>query len=490
MLFLAKNIINSYQKLLDRISHPAWIIDSLGQICLINTAWLAYRGRSLSKEKSIFFWDFLPAAEREGIKELWQKQIEQVSTKPWQSLNRLQNILGDCGLFNLEGELLNDDEEYVIVTAIPVETAILSGLESADYKSKKLQLERNIEFVRRIMESSQDCINVLDLNGRLLYMNDGGQDIMEIEDFSAVQNAPWLSFWQGCDRQSAEQAFAKAIEGEVGRFDGYCATAKGTPRWWEVVVTPMFDAENRVQDILSVSRDITAYKTAQAALQKRNQELDRYTYVVTHDLKAPLRAISNLSGWIIEDLDDRLPPENQEHLNLLEQRVQRMIALIDGLLELSKIGRQKLSSESIHLTELVDEIIDSLSPNTGFKIAYAKSLPIISTKRILLTQVLSNLISNAIKHHDRDEGQIEITIQSDDAHYQFAIADDEPGVAESERERIFEIFQTLKNNTSNTNTGIGLALVKKIIEEEGGKLWLEENTPRGCRFNFIWRKTT
>ena len=492
MLSLAKNTINSYQKLLDRISHPALIVNLSGQVYLTNTAWSEYSARSLSKSKSkLLFWDFLPEAERESTKVQWQKHLAPSSTQPWRSRNNLQNILGDCSLFDLEGEVLSEeDDPLAIVTAIPVEsTSLLSASELADYKRKELQLERNVEFVRRIMESSQDCIKVLDLKGRLLYMNNGGQDIMEIEDFTAIQNAPWLSFWDGCDREGAEQAFAKALEGEVGRFDGYCTTAKGTPRWWEVVVTPMFDRNHRVQEILSVSRDITARKTAQVALQKRNQELDRYTYVVTHDLKAPLRAISNLSGWIIEDLGDRLPPENQEQLSLLEQRVQRMNALIDGLLEFSRIGRQKLSIESVQITELLDEIIDSLSPSNGFKMTYDESLPTIFTKRILLTQVLSNLISNAIKHHDRDEGQIEITIEEDDTHYQFAIADDGPGIDESERERIFEIFQTLNNNTSSTNTGIGLALVKKIIEEEGGKLWIEENTPRGCKFNFIWRKT-
>ena len=490
MLLLDKNIVDPYQKLLDRIPYPAWIINSLGQIYLANTAWSEYRGRSLSKEKSILFWDFLPAAERDEAKTRWQKNLAQ-STQSWQSRNSLQNILEDYSLYDLEVEVLSDDAYCLwLLTAIPVESISLpSELEPADYKQKELQLERNVEFVRRIIESSQDCIKVLDLEGRLLYMNDGGQDIMEVEDFTAIQNAPWLSFWSGCDRQNAEQAFARALEGENGRFDGYCATAKGTPRWWEVVVTPMFDRDGRVQEILSVSRDITARKKAQATLQKRNQELDRYTYIVTHDLKAPLRGISYLSSWIVEDLGDRLPSKNQEQLNLLKQRVQRMSAFVDGLLEFSKIGRENLSSESIPITQLLDEITDSLCVSASFKIVYAKSLPIVTTKRILLTQVLSNLISNAIEHHDCDEGYIEITVREYDTYYQFAIADDGPGIADCDKERVFKIFQTLNKNTSNLNTGIGLALVKKIIEEEKGELWLEKNNPRGCKFNFIWRKT-
>ena len=141
------------------------------------------------------------------------------------------------------------------------------------------------------------------------------------------------------------------------------------------------------------------------------------------------------------------------------------------------------------MNESVREKIDSLSPPAGFKIINHDLAPVLLTKRLLLNQVLSNLINNAIKHHDSDRGEIELTVVEYDRYYQFAIADNEPGIAESERERIFEIFQTI-NNSSPANTGIGLALVKKIVNEEGCKLWLEENTLRGCKFCFTWLKSS
>ena len=480
-----------YQKLLNRISDPAWLMERSGKIHLVNTAWENYTGRSLLTSEPSFLWNLIPPESE--IQALWHN----CSSRIWQDQLELKDAQGNYSLFDLELERLSPDNTLlwigtasVVTKAIAKESTASAIVEPdlSDYKQKEIKLQRNIEFVRRILESSPDCIKVLDLQGRLLYMNDGGQVIMEIDDFTQVQYSAWLDFWQGCDRQLAEKAFATAKAGKIARFDGYCATAKGTPRWWEVIVTPILDENERVEEILSVSRDITARKIAEQALKKRNQELARFTYIVSHDLKAPLRGIANLSEWITEDLGDLVPDETKEHLDLLGQRVKRMDALINGLLKLSRIGRQELPVESVDVSELLKEVIDSLSPPADFKIT-SVALPVLATKRLLLSQVLSNLISNAIKHHDRDTGQIEVTVQDCNTHYQLAIADDGPGIPQTDRERIFEIFQTIGNTSSTTtNTGIGLALVKKIIQEEGGQLWLEENSPRGCKFCFTWAK--
>lgn len=474
----------AYQKLLDRILDLAWIVDGTGQIHLTNTAGQNYLGRSPASSP-VFLWDLFSIAQQDAAKTQWKQNFDRL----WQSKQELRDAVGNYNLFSLELEPLTSDNNISLWLGIASgdRSSVSATIESelTDYKQKELKLQRNVEFVRRIMESSNDCIKVLDLQGRLLYMNDGGQNIMEIDDFTQVQYSPWLNFWYDCDRQEAERAFNLAKTGKVARFDGFCATAKGTPKWWEVVVTPMFDKDNRVTEILSVSRDITSRKVAERALQERNRELDRFTYVVSHDLKAPLRGIYNLSQWIIEDFATQIPDEMKQQLNLLYRRVRRMDALVDGLLKFSKLGRQKLPTESIDVGELLQETIEVLAVPDNFQITKAH-LPVLFTKRLLLTQVFSNLISNAIKHHDRDTGKIEITALDCNTYYQFAIADNGPGIPESERERIFEIFQTLNNNTSSTNTGIGLALVQKIVRDEGGKIWLEENSPRGCKFCFTW----
>jgi PAS domain S-box-containing protein len=225
----------------------------------------------------------------------------------------------------------------------------------------------------------------------------------------------------------------------------------------------------------------------QENLKERNQELDSFAYLVSHDLKAPLRAIANLSTWIEEDLDARIAQTSQQQFLLLRERIHRMDTLIDGLLHYSQVGRKALESEIVDVAQLLSEIIDSLSPPESFKIEILSSLPTLVTKRILLSQVFANLLSNAIKHHDQAEGRIEISAVNLGNCYQFSIADNGPGIPDGkDRERIFEIFQTLKPSDTKANTGIGLAVVKKIVEGEGGQIWLDNERIEGTCFSFTW----
>jgi signal transduction histidine kinase len=226
-------------------------------------------------------------------------------------------------------------------------------------------------------------------------------------------------------------------------------------------------------------------------LGDRNRELDQFAYVASHDLKAPLRAIANLSEWIEEDLEGQASPEVQQHMNLLRKRVHRMEALINGLLDYSRVGRSKVPIETVNVATLLAEVIDSLDPPPTFRIE-AKAMPTIQARRLPLSQVFSNLISNAIKHchrddgSHRDDGKIWITAQRKDKFYEFAISDNGQGIAPEHQTRIFTIFQTLEPRDKTENTGIGLSIVKKIVETEGGKVWVESEPGKGATFRFTW----
>jgi PAS domain S-box-containing protein len=268
----------------------------------------------------------------------------------------------------------------------------------------------------------------------------------------------------------------------------------GTPQYFLAAIKDITDrkqleilTQTQTTDLQRLNNSLIL---AQQQLQERNQELDRFVSIAAHDLKAPLRAIANLAEWIEEDLQEHIPGENSQ-LQLLRQRVKRMDALIDGLLRYSRAGKEQLEIETVDVAEMLAETIDSLSPPASFEIRVVNSMPILHTKRLLLSQVFANLISNAIKHHDCPNGKIEITVEDLGDRDLFSIADDGPGIPDGEsRERIFEIFQTLKPIKDSTeNTGIGLALVKKIVEGEGGKIWLDDECIKGCRFCFIWLKT-
>jgi PAS domain S-box-containing protein len=234
--------------------------------------------------------------------------------------------------------------------------------------------------------------------------------------------------------------------------------------------------------------DITDRNRDRSTLEERNQELDSFVHVVSHDLKAPLRAIANLSRWIEEDLAGSIPAANQEQMNLLRTRVKRMEATIDGLLDYARIGRTEDSIEPVDVSELIAETIDTLASPPTFTIAIAQNLPTLYTKRLLLTQVFTNLIGNAIKHHDRVDGTIHLGIAERPDCYEFAIADDGPGIALEFQERVFNIFQAVNPQNRTDSTGIGLAIVKKIVEAEGGTIRLESEPGRGTTFYFTWPK--
>ena len=223
-------------------------------------------------------------------------------------------------------------------------------------------------------------------------------------------------------------------------------------------------------------------------LKNRNRELDHFAYVTSHDLKAPLRAISNLATWLSEDLEGQIPAENQQQLDLMQSRVKRMDGLIQGLLDYSRVGRQNISVTVVNLSELINEAIDFLSPPPGFEIEIPPNLPTFATQALSLQQVFTNLISNAIKYHPQQQGKITILVEEQEEFYQFGVQDDGLGIDPQYHERIFTIFQTLQPRDSIESTGIGLSIVKKIVESQGGKIWVESQLGQGATFYFTWRK--
>jgi signal transduction histidine kinase/CheY-like chemotaxis protein len=223
-------------------------------------------------------------------------------------------------------------------------------------------------------------------------------------------------------------------------------------------------------------------------LEKRNQELDEFSYIVSHDLQAPLRGIANLAKWLAEDLNDQLPAENQQQLELIQSRVVQMNALINDLLQYARVGKENIESASVSISQLLEEVVSLLAPPPDFKIQFPSDLPTLKTRVLLLKQVLSNLIGNAIKHHDRPDGKIEILVNDQGSLLQFTVVDDGPGIAMEYHEKVFGIFQKLVGRDDLKGTGIGLAIIKKIVEGQGGLVWVKSEVGKGSAFSFTWPK--
>jgi signal transduction histidine kinase len=243
-------------------------------------------------------------------------------------------------------------------------------------------------------------------------------------------------------------------------------------------------AERELQRLNESLEHHIASRTAEA--ERKAQYLEQFAYVTSHDLKAPLRAVANLAQWIEEDLDKRLDDSSREQLSLLRDRVRRMNDLIEGLLEYSRVGKTGDAASDVETGELIAEVIDSLSPPKGFKIKVRGEMPTLHADRLQLGQVFSNLLSNSLKHHGDDKGKIRIAVKDRGEMYEFSVCDDGPGIAPEYHDKVFQMFQTLASSDYKNSTGIGLALVKKIVEEHGGKIWIESEPGEGACVYFTW----
>jgi len=251
-------------------------------------------------------------------------------------------------------------------------------------------------------------------------------------------------------------------------------------------INERLNAEKELQQLNETLEQRVTVRTAEA--ERHAKELEQFAYVTSHDLKAPLRGIANLAAWLEEDLREKLTETTREQLELLRDRVLRMNALIEGLLDYSRIGKAAQSMTSVDTGELLAEIIDSLSPPDGITIDVAANMPTLHTDRLHLYQVFSNLISNSIKHRKDEQGHTAVTVQERGEYYEFTVTDDGPGIPPEYHDKVFMMFQTLAVHDYGSNTGIGLALVKKIVQEHGGSITLESAEGTGATFRFTWPK--
>ncbi len=243
-------------------------------------------------------------------------------------------------------------------------------------------------------------------------------------------------------------------------------------------------------------RDITKRKKIEQnqvellqKLEKKNKELNDFAYIVSHDLKAPLRAIGSLTNWLMNDYGEKFDKEGKQYIQLLIGRVTRMDNLIDGILQYSRIGKVKESEQEINLNSLLKEVIDSLAPSSNIEITFDNNLPTIEIGKISMVQIFQNLISNAINYMDKPKGKINIGSIEEENHWKFYVKDNGPGIEEKYFEKIFQIFQSLMARDQKESTGIGLAIVKKTVESYNGTVWVESKVGEGTTFYFTLPKS-
>jgi two-component system, sensor histidine kinase and response regulator len=222
--------------------------------------------------------------------------------------------------------------------------------------------------------------------------------------------------------------------------------------------------------------------------QQINRQLDEFVYIVSHDLKAPLRGLSSVTSFLEDELGTDLKPEVRDLLEMVKSRTSRMQSLIDGILHYSRMANNRTEKETVKLMDVITNIIDLLSVPGHVRIQYPDNLPVLFDEKIKLHEVFQNLISNAIKYNDKEHAEVKISYTDKGQHFEFSIEDNGIGIKPEHYEKIFGVFQTLKSKDKQESTGIGLTIVKKIIEQQGGKVWVESEYGKRTKFIFTWNK--
>jgi signal transduction histidine kinase len=302
------------------------------------------------------------------------------------------------------------------------------------------------------------------------------------------------SLERGSDRQDFQRATLNILEDfaeEKARFVLAQAAMLNILEDFDADRTRLKLSQRAFLNILE-DIDLDKHKIVDALqrVEAVNGELEEFAYAASHDLKAPLRVIDNASKWLEEDLQEHLTEETRKSMGLLRGRVGRMEKLLDDLLEYSRVGRttDERYAESLTGDKLISDILGLIAPSKSYTVQVSPNFANIYVRRMPLQQVLMNLITNAIKHHDKNEGRIDLMVEDIGAFYLFAVGDDGPGIPERFHDQIFKMFQTLKPRDQVEGSGMGLAMVRKYVGVVGGTLSLDSAEGKGSIFRFTWPK--
>jgi PAS domain S-box-containing protein len=367
-------------------------------------------------------------------------------------------------------------------------------IESTKHKNAEEALQASESKYRTLLESLPQKIFLKDRNSVYLSCNDNYARDLKIEAEQIAGRTDYEFYpkelaekYRADDQRIMQSGQVENIE-EKYLLHGQEVSV-------QTVKTSVKDEHGNVTGVLGIFWDITERKKAeqcQAELLKKvesaNKELTDFAYVVSHDLKAPLRGIKTLAQWITTDYADKIDENGRGQLNLLLSRADRMHNLIDGILQYSRVGRVKENKVQVNLNELVAEAIYMIAPPENISITVKNELPVIECERTRIAQVFQNLLSNAVKFMDKPQGHIRVGCVEEDGFWKFTVADNGPGIEEKYFEKIFQMFQTLAPRDDVESTGVGLTVAKKIVELYGGKIWVESKVGEGSTFLFTLSK--
>jgi PAS domain S-box-containing protein len=351
--------------------------------------------------------------------------------------------------------------------------------------SGRKRLER---MFQRVVESAPCGMVIIDAHGRIALVNPQAELMFGYARTELIGNTLEMLLPERFVATHARHRSAFAAAPSIRRMGvGRDLTARrkdGTEFPVEIGLNPVPGEEGGL--VLAAVTDITRRKTMELELQQANANLEEFSYAASHDLKSPLQGIADLIEWIVEDLGGRETPEVTRNFRRIEDRIRRLEQMIDDLLIYARAGTTSTDVALVEPRALIEGVLELQPPPPGFQISVRVDAEPFVTTKVPLEAVLRNLIGNAVKHHDRQAGNVEIRVEDAGRYCVFTVSDDGPGIAAAAQERVFRMFQTL-SPANHGGAGIGLALSKRFVETHGGRIALESaDGVRGTTLRVWW----
>ncbi|MFZ5801636.1 MAG: PAS domain S-box protein [Candidatus Omnitrophota bacterium] len=383
------------------------------------------------------------------------------------------------------------------VTALRNEQGDITGfLGVATDMTERKQDEERISKLLQAVEQSSATIVITDTRGAIEYVNPAFEKISGYTLEEAIGQNPRILKSGEQTVQFYRNLWETISSGKIWYGEFHNRKKSGELYWESASIAPIKNPEGKITHFVAVKEDISERKKREEELrqlsyelERSNHELNDFAYVVSHDLKAPLRGIASLATWLEADFAEKLGEEGRKQVRLLKERSIQMDQLINGILEYSRIGRVKEQEEKVDLNDLAREAIALLGVPSHIKVTFANALPTLRCQRVRIQQVFQNLLSNAVHYMDKEEGRIILSCCEREKEWEFCVEDNGPGIDEKHFGRIFKLFQTIPVQGKASGTGIGLSLIKKAVELHGGRIWLESRVGQGSRFYFTLPKS-
>jgi PAS domain S-box-containing protein len=363
------------------------------------------------------------------------------------------------------------------------------------------QRQLTVALSAAIVEHSDDAIISKTVDGKVITWNLGAERMFGYTAVEMMGQPITRLFPSDRLHEEAELIGQLRLGKKISHFETQRVRKDGASIDVSVTLSPVRDASGAIVAISKIARDITERHQQELArnavarelrdkiqqLERSNRDLEDFAYIASHDLKTPLSGINSAALWLEQDLQDRLSDGSRKLLGLMRSRINRMGVLLDDLLTFSRVGRTDTAVSETKLANIFESIIEVLNPPAHIQVRVEGELPIIVTASAQLEQVLRNLINNAIKHHDKPKGEVVLSGRRVGDYVEFVVRDDGPGILAQFHDKIFQLFQTLKRRDELESTGMGLAIVKKLVERQNCRITVHsKGDGTGTEFRFQW----